>query len=183
MSGSSSGVQRPTVAIGVDAVGLLDFRLHQLDKIIQLSPDGITPSTDRTFRDVELHVFEHASNLPINRQMIAVFVDQNRRDELRCDLTLVNGADRHFGDDNFVADTFASRFHTLPNKANHLADHRNEIEHLGDFNAHQLERFATFTATTFVRGQIDMHVPTRNLRRVRSRTGGLAHAHFVRFAT
>ena len=128
--------------IGVDAVARENFRLRRSDERFEHFADDIAPAADRTFRNIEVHVFEHAIDLAIHRQVIAVFIDEHRRDELRRDRAFVDGANRYFRDDDFIFAAVAIPLVAMPDISDHLADHWNRIEDFADLDAHENEGFA-----------------------------------------
>jgi hypothetical protein len=56
----------------------------------------------------------------MNRQMVAILVDQHCRNEFRRDHSLADSANRHFGNGNLGAETIASRLHPLADEPNHF---------------------------------------------------------------
>src|SRR5215469_2422203 len=112
----------------------------------------------------------------MDRQMIAILVHKHRRNELCRDQSFVDGANRRFGNGNFIAETSTSRFHPLANEAEHFENHRNEVENFGDLDTHRLEIPAAVSATTFIRIKRNMNVSSWYVRGKR-----LATATAVRF--
>ena len=83
---------------------------------------------------------------------------------------VVDGPNRRLGDHDLVSVTGTGRFHALSNEADHLGDHRNEVQNLGDLDPHRLELFAATCATAFLRVQRNMGIAARYLRRKRLAT-------------